>query len=265
MPCDTFRHLAKRVGAADTGEVHERPASGARQWVTRRAWSRAGAVAAVLATGTPRKVLAATTRVVLLLAGSATIGIAVGIMLWNDFGPGPLDVFIGAVRTRTGLPLAVAVWAVVGALGAVAWALGRRPGIGTLIGPLIAGPVMQATVTALDRWGDVDGLVVHVLVHGTAIVIVGFGAGALIASGLGAGTGELLAAAASDRSGRPVTRVRFACEASLLVLGVALGGPIGLGTVLVAALIGPSVAHGYRRIDAVLAGSRRQLALAVGS
>ena len=218
----------------------------------------------MLATGTPRRILGAAIRVVLLVAGSTTIGVAVGIMLWNDFGPGPLDVFIGAVRTRTGLPLAVAVWAVVGAMAAVAWALGRRPGIGTLIGPLIAGPVMQATMTALDRWRAVDGLVVHVLVHGVAIGIIGFGAGALIASGLGAGTGELLAAAASDRSGRPVTRVRFACEATLLALGVALGGPIGLGTLLVAALIGPSVAHGYRRIDAVVTGSRRQLALAVG-
>jgi uncharacterized protein len=245
--------------------VHDEIPTDLRRWATGRPWSRAGAVAAILATGAPRRVLAATTRVALLLAGSAAIGVAVGVMLWNDFGPGPLDVFIGAVRTRTGLPLAVAVWAVVGAMGAIAWVLGRRPGIGTLVGPLIAGPVMQATVALLEPTDAPGSLVVHVLVHAAAIAVLGFGAGALIVSGLGAGTGELLAAAASDRSGRPETGVRFACEAAWLVLGVALGGPIGLGTVLVAAFIGPSVAHGYRRIDSIVAGSLRQLTIAAGT
>lgn len=238
--------------------MHDDRATELRRWATGRAWSRAGAVAAVLAVGVPRRILAATTRVLLLLAGSATIGVAVAVMLWNDFGPGPLDVFIGAIRVRTGLPLAAAVWVTVGAMGAVAWLLGRRPGIGTLAAPLIAGPVMQGTVALLRAVDAPPGLVVQVLVHAVAIVVVGFGAGALIVSGLGAGTGELLAAAASDRSGRPEAGVRFLCEATLLVLGVALGGPVGLGTVLVAAFIGPSVAHGFRRLDALVVGTRRR-------
>jgi len=258
---DTVGHAAIRSAEPDTDAVHDDPTTELRRWAVGRAWSRAGAVAAVLAAGVPRRVLAATTRVALLALGSVTIGVAVGVMLWNDFGPGPLDVFIGAVRARTGLPLAVAVWAVVALMAVVAWALGRRPGVGTLLGPIVIGPVMQATVSVLDRVEAPSSLVVHVLVHALAILVVGFGAGALIVSGLGAGTGELLAAAASDRSGRPETNVRFAFEATWLVLGVALGGPIGLGTVLVAALIGPSVAHGYRRIDAVVSGSRRQLGL----
>lgn len=243
--------------------MHDDPTTELRRWATGRAWSRAGAVAAVLAAGVPRRVLALTTRVVLLAWGALTIGVAVGLMLWNDFGPGPLDVFIGAVRTRTGLPLAVAVWVVVGAMAAVAWALGRRPGVGTLVGPMIAGPVMQATVSLLDRFETPGSFLAHVVVQLVAVVVMGFGAGALIVSGLGAGTGELLAAAASDRSGRPETRVRFAFEATWLVLGVVLGGPFGVGTVLVAASIGPSVAYGFRCVDRVVADSRRHLGLAV--
>ena len=243
----------------DTGAVHDDTATEIRRWATGRGWSRAGAVAAVLAAGVPRRILAVTTRVALLVVGSVTIGLAVGVMLWNDFGPGPLDVFIGAVRARAGVPLTVAVWAVMAGMGAVAWALGRRPGPGTLLGPLIAGPSMQATVTVLDKIGAPEGVVLHLLVHVGAILAVGLGAGALIVSGLGAGMGELLAAAASVRSGRPETTVRFACEATWLVLGVTLGGPIGLGTVVVTLLIGPSVAHGHRRVDALVTGSRRHL------
>lgn len=206
--------------------------------------------------------LAFATRVALLVAGSMAIGVAVALMLWNDIGPGPLDVFIGAIRTRTGLPLAVALWAVVAAMAIMAWALGRRPGFGTLAGPLIIGPVMQLSVGLLGRVDAPNSVPVHIGVHVFAIAVAGVGAGAMIVSGLGAGTGELLAAAASDRSGRPETRVRLGFEVTWLVFGVALGGPIGLGTVLVALLIGPAVAHGYRCVDAIVAGSRRQLAIA---
>lgn len=245
--------------------MHDDPTTELRRWATSRAWSRAGAVAAVVAAGVPRRLLAVTTRVLLLVGGSFTIGVAVGFMLWNDFGPGPLDVFIGAIRTRAGIPLFAAVWAVMALMGTASWLLGRRPGVGTLVGPLIAGPVMQATVSVLDRIHEPGGPGVQILVHVGAVLVAGIGAGALIVSGLGAGMGELLAIAAAARSGRTETSVRFACEATWLVCGVALGGPIGLGTVIVASLIGPSVAHGYRRMDALVAGSRRQLGLAAGA
>jgi uncharacterized membrane protein YczE len=227
--------------------------------MSRRAWSRAGAVADVLAAGVPRRLLGLTTRVSLLLLGSVAIASAVALMLWNDLGPGPLDVFIGAIRHRTGLPLSLAVWLTVGALTAVAWVLGRRPGAGTLLAPFVVGPTMQGMLELLGRAEPPSELAARVVVQLVAIAIAGLGAGSLIASGLGAGTGELLAAAASDRSGRPEPRVRMAFEATWLVVGVALGGPIGIGTLMVAFLIGPAVARGHRAVDQWVARSRRHL------
>lgn len=221
-----------------------------------RPWSRTGAVAAVLAAGVPRRVLGATSRIVLLVGGSITIGLAVGLMFWNDFGPGPFDVFVGAVRNRTGLPLSIALWSVVGVLALVAWGLGRRPGPGTLIGPLIIGPVVQATDATLTSWATPGPFVAQVALHLLAVGLLGLGAGAMIASGLGAGTGELVAAAASDRSGRPEPRVRAAFESTWLVLGVVLGGPFGFGTVMVALLIGPAVARGHRIVDVAVSTMR---------
>ena len=53
--------------------------------------------------------------------------------------------------------------------------------------------------------------------------------------------------------------MRMLIESTWLVLGVVLGGPIGLGTVLVALAIGPSVARGHRMVGSVLTVSRRQL------
>ncbi len=198
----------------------------------------------------------------MLLAGTCTVAVSVAFLLWNDFGPGPLDVFIGALRNITGLPLMFAVWITIGSMIVFAWALGRRPGWGTLIGPLVGGPVMQFSLSLIGRFDAPDHVVSKIAVHLLAIGAVGVGAGLMIVAGLGAGTGELLAAAASERSGRPEPHVRLLFEVTWLLVGVLLGGPIGLGTVLVALAIGPSVARGHRMVDVAVTTSRRQLSQA---
>lgn len=229
------------------------------RWASHRAWSRAGAVADVLATSPARRAIGYGTRFAMMLAGTVLVGTSVALMLWNQFGPGPLDVFIGAVRNITGLPLMVAVWLTIGSMSALAWVLGRRPGIGTLLGPLVAGPVIQIALAWMQRVDAPDHVLAKVVVHAVALAGIGIGAGLVIDAGLGAGTGELLAGAAADRLGRPEPYVRLACESTWLVLGVVLGGPIGLGTVIVTLAIGPSVARGHRMVSTASAAGRRRL------
>jgi len=227
--------------------------------MSHRAWSRAGAIADVLAKHPARRALGLGTRVVMMLAGTVLVGLSVAMLLWNDFGPGPLDVFVGAVRHISGLPLMVAVWLTIGSMSALAWLLGRRPGIGTLIGPFIAGPVMQLGLDWLGRFDSPEHLVTKAAVHLVAIGGIGLGAGLVIDAGLGAGTGELLAAATADRVRRPEPQVRLLLESTWLIAGALLGGPYGLGTVLVALTIGPSVARGHRFVSGAVATGRRRL------
>ncbi|BAN01016.1 hypothetical protein YM304_07020 [Ilumatobacter coccineus YM16-304] len=250
----------KNLGLHSAGRTRELVAAiGTR--LRRRAWSRAGAVASVVRSGAPRRVLTFSSRVALLVFGSFMISASVAVTLWNDLGPGPLDVFIGAVRVRTGLPLTIAVWATVGSLIVAAWALGRRPGLGTVASPFMIGPMMQTTLAGLEQFGAPSSLVVSIGVHLVAIAGIGIGAGALVVSGLGAGSGELFAGAASDRVRRPESRVRPLIESTWIVAGVLLGGPAGLGTVLVAVFIAPSVARGHRLVDGVAARSKHGLAV----
>ncbi len=229
------------------------------------AWSRAGAIAAVIASGPTPRLLRGSARLALLVSGSLVIASGVAVMLWSGLGPGPLDVFIGAIRVRTGLPLTLSVWLVIASLIAAAWLMGRRPGPGTLVSPLIVGPTMQVMLSLLDGVDPPDSVAVLLVIHVAAVFVVGVGAGALIVSGLGAGSGELLASAASDRTGRPEPRLRMAFELTWLVVGVALGGPIGLGTVVVALAIGPAVMVGYRAVDGAVVSCRTRLAVAHGT
>jgi uncharacterized membrane protein YczE len=224
--------------------------------VSRRAWSRAGTVLDVVAASPKRRAYAVSSRFALHLSGCAVIAIGVGLMLWNDFGPGPLDVLIGAIRQFSGLPLTFAVWLTTGSLLLIAWALGKRPGIGNLLTILTVAPLMQLTTMVLGQAEPPGSVPLKVTVHVLATAVVGLGAGMNLVARLGAGTGELLASSLSYRTGYPEARVRMACEIAWLALGVSLGGPLGIGTVIVALLIGPFVARGYRTVDTAFSTAR---------
>lgn len=216
----------------------------------------------MVATGPKRRVMAWTTRVAMFLAGALVVAVSVAVMFWNGIGPGPFDLFVGGIHERTGLPLAFALWVTVGSLIAIAWALGRRPRPGTLVAPFLIGPTMQWSLTVMERVDRPELLSVQILVQLCAIAGIGVGVGALVVSGLGAGTGELLASATSSRTGRPEPLVRTAFELTWVTLGVVLGGPVGVGTVIVALLIGPTVARGYRLVDACVTAFRHRAARA---
>jgi len=224
--------------------------------------SRLAALLDPLTVGRSRRTVSLIGRLSLVVTGALILAACVAVMLWNNIGAGPLDVFIVALRDHTGLPLAFSVWLTVGALTLVAWALGRRPGIATLAVPLIAGPAMQWMLSGLNHFDPPQMLVVRIAIHLLAVGVVGIGVGCIVASHLGQATGELLATAASQRIRRPEARVRMACEVTFLVVGGLMGGPIGLGTVLIALCIGPSVARGCRTVATGLDASRRQLSAA---
>jgi uncharacterized protein len=217
-----------------------------------RPWSRAGAVAQAMRNRSSIGGFGIVAQLAMLVVGTLLIAAAVATMLWNAFGPGPLDVFVSGFSEATGMPLALAYWCAFAVTLALVMALGRRPGPGTILTPLILGPAVQFILAGMEEFDRPGHDLVRVLVQVLAIGLAGIGAGLLIESGLGAGTGELLAIAGSDRTGRREPHVRMAFESTWLVFGVLLGGPVGVGTVIVAALIGPSVANGHRFVRSLL-------------
>lgn len=228
-----------------------------------RLWTHAGVAAALFATAPRRRALTIARSLGVHVSGSVILAAAVAMMLWNDFGPGPLDMFIVAVADHTGLPLALALWLIIGSMLMVAWALGRKPGVGSIATPIVIGPAIQFFVSVFDRFDGPSNIAAHVAVQLVAIVLIGIGAGAIVASGLGAGMGELLAQAASERTGQPQQLVRIGCELTWLIAGLLLSGPFGFGTLMMAVAIGPAVAHGYRAVDLSIvtatATARRQI------
>jgi hypothetical protein len=94
--------------------------------------------------------------------------------------------------------------------------------------------------------GLVDGLSLASLPARSGLLFAGvalFGVGSAlyIGAGLGAGPRDSMMLVLASRSGFRIGIVRAAIAATVLVLGFVLGGTAGIGTAVVAVLVGPTV------------------------
>jgi uncharacterized membrane protein YczE len=172
------------------------------------------------------------------LLGSAAIGLGVGMMVNANLGVTPADVTNTGVAAHLGLGVGTIAWALATTVTFIAWALGRAPSIGTFVSSLLIGLGVNAAIGIVPA---PDVVVVRFVMLIVGLTVLYSGIVAIVASGRGTGPLELLMLAMSDR-GMKLHRARWAIEATLLFAGVALGGQIGLGTALFAALTGPVLA-----------------------
>jgi uncharacterized protein len=73
------------------------------------------------------------------------------------------------------------------------------------------------------------------------LALFGVGSAFYIGAAYGAGPRDSLMLALSARTGARIGVVRAILEISVLVVGIALGGTFGIGTVAFALLIGPTI------------------------
>jgi uncharacterized membrane protein YczE len=73
------------------------------------------------------------------------------------------------------------------------------------------------------------------------LALFGIGSALYIGAGVGAGPRDSLMLVGSKRTGLRVGVVRALIESTVLLIGFALGGQVGVGTVVFALLIGPCV------------------------
>jgi len=169
---------------------------------------------------------------------------AVGILLFLEsrLGLPPWDVLHQGIAKRTPLSFGEANIVVGSVVLVVAWALGARVGIGTVANAVFIGSFV-AVLQPLHAVQELAGwpLAARVALLGLGLVAFGTGSAFYIGAALGAGPRDSLMLVGARRTGIRIGGVRALIEVSVLVAGYLLGGVVGLGTVVFAALIGPSV------------------------
>lgn len=177
-----------------------------------------------------------TRRLLQLYAGLILYGASLALQIRAGLGLDPWDVFHQGLSEKTGLSFGTIV-IIIGALVLLAWIpLRQKPGIGTISNVFVVGLAVDATLAILP---EVHGLEVQLPLLAAGIFLNGVAGAAYIGAGLGPGPRDGLMTGLVRITGRPVAIVRTSIEVSVLAVGFALGGTVGLGTVLYALSIGP--------------------------
>jgi uncharacterized membrane protein YczE len=177
-------------------------------------------------------------RLVQLVVGLVLYGLTMAMMVESTLGLDPWDVFHEGVTRHVGLTFGQVV-IVTGAVVLLLWIpLRQRPGVGTVLNVLVIGLAADAGIALIPRPDDL-WLRAVLLVGG--IVGNGFAGALYIGAALGPGPRDGLWLGLVRRTGRSVRFWRTVVEVSVLVVGFALGGTVGAGTVLYALTIGPVV------------------------
>jgi uncharacterized membrane protein YczE len=172
--------------------------------------------------------------------GLVAFGAGIGLMVEAGLGLGPwealnqglanqLGLQIGTVSILLGIPI-LALW----------WPLGERPGIGTLLNVVLIGTSTNVTIALLPTPSP-EPIVVRFAMMVGGVVVIAIGSGIYLSTDLGPGPRDGLMTGVHHRFGWSIRRARTAIEVSVLLVGWALGGTVGVGTVVFALGIGPLV------------------------
>lgn len=186
-------------------------------------------------------------RLARLMFGLVLFGVGLALMVIADLGLSPWDVLHQGISFRTGIPIGTVI-IITGLLVLVAWIpLKERIGIGTIANAIVIGVTLDVALLFLPA--RIDPLVLRWAGMLLGVVVVAVGSGFYIGAGLGPGPRDGLMTGLTRVTGLPLGLVRGALEVAVLVVGWALGGTVGVGTVVFAFGIGPLVQFFLNRLQ----------------
>ena len=181
-------------------------------------------------------------RVICLFVGLFLFAVAIVCLLASGLGLSPWDVFQQGLAKHTPLTLGTASIVVGLIVMVVAWALGQPPGFGTVANAVVIGLCIDLLLQ-VDALAELrpEAMVSRILLLAAALALFGLGSAMYIGAGFGAGPRDSLMLVGSRRLGIRIAIVRFAMEVIVVTIGWALGGVVGVGTLVFVLAIGPVV------------------------
>lgn len=184
-------------------------------------------------------------RFSILAFGLTGAGFGAALLIRAHLGVPPWNVLEVALAERTGLSVGTLVVIVAGFV-LLLWLPLRQPiGIGTIANTLWFGPAIDLSLMILP---DARTLPMQLLMLAAGIACMGIFGAVYVGAQFGAGPRDGLMTGLHYRFGWPVGRARAIIEVTILLVGFLMGGPVGVGTVAFALLVGPIVHWALPRV-----------------
>ncbi|MFB9314180.1 YczE/YyaS/YitT family protein [Nocardioides plantarum] len=175
-------------------------------------------------------------RMARLLVGLVLYGASLAMMVRADLGLAPWDVLHSGLIRHVPLTLGEAVVVMSFAVLLLWVPLREKPGLGTIANALVVGFAADATLALLDAPSPILARVA-LMVGG--VLLCGFATALYIGAQLGRGPRDGLMTGLARLTGWSLRLVRTGLEVSVVLIGLALGGVLGVGTVVFGLAIGP--------------------------
>ncbi len=179
-------------------------------------------------------------RWLFFIAGLLILALGITLTIKGQLlGIGPWDVLHVGLYLNFGLT--IGSWSIItGFVIVIATAIGtkRLPKIGTWLNMLVVGIFIDFFNWLLPDLTQYLGQTVFFV---AGVLIMGLGIGIYVAPNIGAGPRDSIMLLIVEKTGWSVKRVRTSIEIVVGVAGWILGGPIGIGTVIIAITLGQIV------------------------
>lgn len=189
-----------------------------------------------------------------LLASAGLFFFALGVYLTiqADIGVAPWDAFALGLAGTFGVKYGSASIAVSLVIVVIDILIREKIGIGMLLDAILVGKFVDL-FNFLNLVPKQSSLLTSLTVMGAAMVIMGFSQVMYMKAALGCGPRDSLLVGLKRRTGKiPIGVISAIILATVTLIGWLLGGPIGFGTLICAALEGPIMQLDFRiaRFDA---------------
>ena len=186
--------------------------------------------------------------VIFLVIGLILFGLGEALLIAAGLGVSPWTVLAQGITNLTGWTVGFATF-VTSSLVLLCWIpLKQTPGIGTILNAIIIALVLDFLLPFLPKFNN-SLLNFFEIILG--IIVTGLGGGIYLIANLGPGPRDGLMTGLQSATNLPIAWVRSGIELSVIAIGWTLGGTVGVGTVLFALGIGPSVAASMYILSAI--------------
>jgi len=179
-------------------------------------------------------------KIIFLLWGLLLFGFGIVLTVKSNLGTSPWDALhlgiinyisltLGQVSQLTGIFVIMA-----------SWLMGMKPGWGTVANIYFIGFFIDVFMAC--QWIPIPNYwysQLAMLLVG--ILVIGWASYFYLSAALGAGPRDSFMVGAIHKTGWPVWKVRTVIETTVAIVGYFLGGPVGIGTVIIALTLGPSI------------------------
>ena len=176
-----------------------------------------------------------------LIVGLILFGLGETILIAANIGVSPWTVLAQGMSVKTGYSIGLTTFVVSVSVLCLWIPLKQKPGIGTILNIIIISIVLDVSLPYLPTPGSFFLQILQVII---GVLIVGLGSGFYLIANLGPGPRDGLMTGLQKTTNLSIALIRTMIEISAVVGGWYLGGVVGIGTIVFALGIGPSVSAG---------------------